>query len=423
MIGGRAALTERARRSACERVGRDGQTVESIRFEPVAGGTRSCGRSRSTAPRRSTSPTGGFREHSSREARATPREHLVDLSGLKPLEAVCATLVQQQATFRHGRSALQAYVPRPEMAGAMAELPDIYLIGAPKAGTTSITRWLESHPDIYFCRPKEPFYWSTDYPRMREHRGFATRRAYESLYESREAQAAAHRADGSTTYLYSRTAVPSILEEVPGAHFVVALRNPIDLLASWHRTQLLALNEDEPDFAAAWRRSLKGGSPRTDALDFKRVDYALIGCLGQAVQRLLKVAPRDSVHFVVFDDLTTQPAAVWVELTTFLDIPNEPTPSFKAHNPSTKMYRSPLLHRLKHRPPALLAGPIRKMRQRSLSTSNPLWSRVRRTMWRNEERPVVDEPMRRELGDFFAEDIALLGKLLGRDFSAWSSPR
>ncbi len=33
VIGRRAALTERARRWACERVGRDGQTVESVRVE------------------------------------------------------------------------------------------------------------------------------------------------------------------------------------------------------------------------------------------------------------------------------------------------------------------------------------------------------------------------------------------------------
>lgn len=303
----------------------------------------------------------------------------------------------------------------------MAPLPDIYLIGAPKAGTTSLTRWLETHPDIFFCRPKEPFHWSTDYPRMREHRGFATRAAYAALYSSDEAAAAAHRADGSTTYLYSESAVPAILQEVPAARFVVTLRNPVDLLASWHRTQLLALNEGETDFAVAWRRSLAGTVPDTDALDHKRVDYQLMGRLGAAVQRLLDNAPRDRVQFVVFEDLVARPREVWQSVTEFLGVPAEPAPSFEAHNPSTKMYRSQLLHRLKHRPPALLAGPIRKLRHRSHRTLGPARQQLRRTMWRGEEKPDLDESLRREMADYFATDVQLLGRLIGRDLSGWTS--
>lgn len=300
-------------------------------------------------------------------------------------------------------------------------LPDVYLIGAPKAGTTSLTRWLESHPHMYFCRPKEPYYWSTDYPRMREHRGYATRAAYESLYSSEEAKTARHLADGSTTYLYSETAVPSILQEVPSARFVVTLRNPVDLLASWHRTQLLALNEDETDFEAAWRRSMAGGRPQTDALDFKRVDYQLMGRLGQAVERLMRVAPPDNIHFVFFDDLAASPQQVWQDLTRFLGLASEPTPSFDTYNASDKMFRSQRLHRLKHRPPALLARPVRKLRQRSLRTSNATWSKVRRTMWRGEEKPSLDQGFRRELSEFFASDVALLGDLTGKDLSKWSA--
>ncbi len=301
----------------------------------------------------------------------------------------------------------------------MVTLPDIYLIGAPKAGTTSLTRWLETHPDIYFCRPKEPFYWSTDYPRMREHRGFATRAAYESLYASSEAARAAHRADGSTTYLYSETAVPAIIREVPDARFIVALRNPVDLLASWHRTQLLALNENETVFASAWRRSLAGEIPATDALDHKRVDYQMMGRLGQAVQRLLSTVSRERVQFVVFEDLATRPAHVWQSLTAFLGVPVDPVPSFDAHNPSTKMYRSQVLHRLKHRPPRVLAGTMRKMRQRSYRTPNPAWRKVRRVMWRSEAKPDLDESLRREITDYFGEDMQLLSDLIGQDLSSW----
>jgi hypothetical protein len=307
----------------------------------------------------------------------------------------------------------------------LVALPDFFIVGAPKAGTTSLTKWLRMHPDIFFCRPKEPFFWSTDYPRLRAHRGFDTRSAYEELYSSAEARNALHRGDGSTTYLYSETAVPDILREIPAARFLVCLRNPVDLLASWHRTQLIALNEDERDFAKAWSRSLDGRLPGADFLDPKRVDYQLMGRLGAAVQRLLDRVPAQQVCFVVFEDLATRPSVVWESITRFLDVSADPAPDFTAHNPSTKMYRSHLLHRVKHRPPKMLAAPMRVIRKRSKRSANPEWRRLRHLLWRSEARPELSDALRQELADYFAADVELLGTLIGKDLSAWSkvSPR
>ncbi|WP_040414858.1 sulfotransferase [Desulfococcus multivorans] len=39
--------------------------------------------------------------------------------------------------------------------------PDFFIIGAPRCGTTSLSRYLSKHPDICFSRPKEPHYFST----------------------------------------------------------------------------------------------------------------------------------------------------------------------------------------------------------------------------------------------------------------------
>lgn len=62
-------------------------------------------------------------------------------------------------------------------------LPNAYIVGAPKAGTTSLSQWLAQHPDVFFSVPKEPFYWASDYPGLRRHYGFETREAYEALFQ------------------------------------------------------------------------------------------------------------------------------------------------------------------------------------------------------------------------------------------------
>lgn len=300
-------------------------------------------------------------------------------------------------------------------------LADVYLVGAPKCGTTSLARWLAEHREVYLSVPKEPYFWAADYPRMRAHYGFDSRSAYEGLYANPAAQAAALRVDGSTTYLYSQCAVADIDVAVPEARFVVTVRNPVDLLVSYHRTQLVALNETETDFGAAWRRSLRGALPATDPLDPKLLDYPMVGRLGAAIERLLDTVARERVHFVLFDDLSSDPSRTWQELTDFLGVQAEPEPGFDVHNASNKAYRSAILRRLTHRPPALVEAPIRRLRQWSRTTTNPVVAAGKARMWRSEALPRVSDEVRSEVAEYLRTDIAKLATLLERSLPQWAS--
>jgi len=299
-------------------------------------------------------------------------------------------------------------------------LADLYLVGAPKAGTTSVASWLGQHPDVFWSTPKEPFYWAADYPRMRAHYGFDTRASYERLYRSPRAAAATVRGDGSTTYLYSRTAIPDILAAQPDARFIVCLRDPLDMLVSYHRTQLVALNEDEPDFGAAWRRSLEGRLPTgTDPLDPKLLDYPSVGRVGAALGRLLEHVDLERLHVVVFDDLVADPEATWGAVTAFVGIPATPRPTFEVRNMSQKMYASKALRRLEHRPPSGLERPVRVLRQWSRTTSLPAVRTIKRRMWRPEPRPVVSGEDAAAVAELLRPDVELLSELVDRDLGHW----
>jgi len=210
---------------------------------------------------------------------------------------------------------------------------------------------------------------------------------------------------------------------VDSPQFIVALRNPVDLVLSFHRTQCILLNEDEPDFEVAWRRSLAGGLPTADFLDPKLVDYPTVGRLGRAVSRLLDDVPRADVHFVRFESLQDDAPGVWAALTGFLGLPADPAPSFRAHKPSTKMYRWQTLQRLRHRPPALLDGLVRGLRHRSLRSTSPLVGRLKSSVWwRGESRPQISSTLRAELADYFAGDVDLLAQRIGADMGEWTRP-
>jgi Sulfotransferase family len=44
--------------------------------------------------------------------------------------------------------------------GKPARFPDFFLVGAPRCGTTSLSRYLAANPQVCFSRPKEPHYFS-----------------------------------------------------------------------------------------------------------------------------------------------------------------------------------------------------------------------------------------------------------------------
>lgn len=300
--------------------------------------------------------------------------------------------------------------------------PDTYIVGAPKAGTTSLSEWLASHDEVCVSVPKEPFYWAFDYPRLRAHYGFDNTDAYLALFDNEEARAATRTIDASTVYLYSEQAIPEIWDARPDARFVVCLRNPADLIVSYHRTQVVALNEPEQSLDQAWLRAVTGEGDAGNPLDPKLLDYPLVGRLGTAMRRMLDVVPADRVHVVSFDDLSSDPAGVWVRLTEFLEIPGDPQPEFEAHNTSSKMYRSRVLRNMLHRPPAPLDKAVRALRQWSRESDNKLVSRAKGMMWRSEGRPSVSPELAEELREYFRSDIEELSTLVGRDFGHWLKP-
>ena len=109
--------------------------------------------------------------------------------------------------------------------------PNVFIIGAPKCGTTSLREYLGSHPNVYACKPEEPHFFCTD-----------LKGRYNGLTEPEYLRKYFHGAnsrhkviiDKSTWYLYSKSAVLNILKFDADAKFIVMVRNPINMVYSLH---------------------------------------------------------------------------------------------------------------------------------------------------------------------------------------------
>lgn len=293
--------------------------------------------------------------------------------------------------------------------------PNFFILGAPKCGTTSMAGWLAGHPSVFLSTPKEPTYFCTDLLPGR------TRRLeeYERLFEAAGPRHAIV-GEASTGYLYSRDAVPNILDYADAARFLVMVRNPLEMAPALHSEQLFQGNEAVEDFGRAWAlQDARATGRHPDFVpptcrDPQLLLYGPFCRLGEQLDRLYANVERDRVHVVVLDDVRTDARAVYLDTLKFLGLEDDGREAFPVRN-AAKARRWPVLARSLR-----VVGTLRTRlgpTYRGLGLLNRLseWNRAPL------ERAAPAPEMRRTLEAYFRDDVARLGELLDRDLSVWLS--
>lgn len=132
----------------------------------------------------------------------------------------------------------------------MTQSPNLFVIGAPRCGTTSLFAALKQHPDIYTTVLKEPHFYACDLP-IQPHT-VTDETDYQSLF--RLAGERSWRAEGSVWYFYSRQAPELISQHHADARIVLLLRNPVKMAVSLYGLYRRTGNECETDVDRALMR-------------------------------------------------------------------------------------------------------------------------------------------------------------------------
>lgn len=302
----------------------------------------------------------------------------------------------------------------------MTPTPNLFIIGAPKCGTTSLYEYLRGHPQIFMSVVKEPCYFARDL--ARDHSGnFLVYERDEKLYADLFAAAgdAARLGEGSTRYLYSKDAPALIDQASPDARIIAMLRNPIDMIHSLHAHKLAAGTEDLADFdeaLAAEPERMKGERlpQHSNPLLATYTDRARFG---EQLPRWFDTFGRDRVHVMIFEDMVREPQQEFRRLLEFLGVdPAYQPESFAAYN-TAHGARSMLIRRvLNGRIPqwfvwGLLPRVLGDTRTRGMVRSF-------RHSWFH-RKPIKKGALRPEtrgrLEDEFMPDVARLSEMLGRD--------
>lgn len=309
-----------------------------------------------------------------------------------------------------------------------ATLPALFIVGAPRCGTTSLAGALAGHPDIAFSKPKEPHFFTALSDPIDP---AAVRRTYLDRFFPHLGPAHRVLGEGSVSTLYDPAAMRRMLRCFPAAKFVAMVRNPVQMLQSYHGRVLFLLDEDQQDFEAAWRLQAERAAGRRlprDCRDPNLLRYGDIGRIGAALQTLFDTVGRERCHVVVYDDYARDPAAVQREVLGFVGLGFDGPVDTRRRNVN-RTYRYRWLQRLLRRPPKAVAQTMVRAGkgQAAPGTKRPpvarLIHRLRKWNVAYLPRAALDPGFRRELLDTFADDVRLLSRLIGRDLTPWLEGR
>lgn len=316
--------------------------------------------------------------------------------------------------------------PSASASTATRRVPDFFIVGHPKCGTTALHEMLKRHPQIFMSEPKEPRFLASDLRDRFEIPATTTipRTLDEYLALFAGATPEQRAGEASPTYLSSQSAARSIAELQPAARIVAILREPASFLHSLHLQYVQAHVESETDLRRALSleqarrngRSVPARSHRPQVLMYsEHVRYA------DQLRRYHSVFPREQVLVLIYDDFREDNEATLRRVMRFLQVDETAGAGVRDANPTVRV-RAPRLHRLAHaisvgddRASRALRASARAVAPKRLTRESAV--AIRDRLFFTTPKP-PDERLMRELRDRYRPEVIALSDYLGRDLVA-----
>ncbi len=303
----------------------------------------------------------------------------------------------------------------------MSDLPNVFLVGAPKCGTTTIAGMLAEHPEVAVSDPKEPCFWSVEVgERPPSSINEASIRRYAEKFSGSTGKAV--RMDASTSYCWSRTALPLIEKHIGSqCRYIMMVRNPVEMALSLHAEELYACHEDLPGFEDAWTAQADRRAGRRLPAGVRtpmKLQYKYICSLGSHLEHVRAHAGERLLHVVVLDDLRSDPDRIVRGICDFLEVPHVSL-SPRVSN-VRKRHRFPSFSRYLLRPPRMLRPLEAKAKKlcRRMGLAGLRSNMLRAVAARNGSHR-LSPALRRTLVEEFEPEVLKLEGILGRRFEAW----
>jgi hypothetical protein len=310
----------------------------------------------------------------------------------------------------------------PASAAAKGRIPDFFIVGHAKSGTTALYSMLRRHPQIFMPDGKEPWFFADELHERTPPRPEGTPKTLQQYMAWFGGAGAEQRVgEASPLYLWSHTAAKRIAEVRPDARIIAILREPASFLRSLHLQFVQTYIETENDFAKA----IALEPARREGREIPRYTYWPQTLLYsehvryvEQLRRYHAVFSPEQILVLTYDDFREDNEATVRQVLRFLEV-DAGAPIEPLHANPTVRARSQRMHELLHAV-SVGRGPLSLTVKAAIKTLVP--QRLRRGAVgaiRNRllytEPPPADELVMLELRRRFKPEVVALSDFLGRD--------
>ena len=309
------------------------------------------------------------------------------------------------------------------------KLPNFFIVGSAKSGTTSIYNYLKQHPDIFMSPIKETHHFSTDIDSSKFRPDYAANLninidswldgdqkkeifhafvkdwdKYLKLFKNSENQKAI--GEVTNSYLYSKEAAKNIQSKFPEGKIIMILRNPVERAFS-HFLMDLKSGLETGSFLEAFKKDM---AKSNKGWGISNVYYE-IGMYYEQVKRYLTVFPQEQIKIILYDDYRNDAKKTLKEICNFLNIDSNFEFEFsKEHNKAMIPKSGAVALMMRQKGLKVFAKKIFPKSWKNI---------ISKIFFTNKNLPKLSVDDRKYLIELYKEDIQKLAQLINRDLTSW----
>ena len=278
----------------------------------------------------------------------------------------------------------------------------IFIVGTPKAGTTSLFHYLNAHPEIKMSSEKEPDYFSDKelYEQGLYYGGsrIENLEKYNKLFSGGKEEKIM--GEGSVSYLFYPQVPIRIKEYNPESKIIIMFRNPIERAFS--------------HYLMDYRMGLTSDSFETifdskSGLNFQQ--YFLLGNYSSQIKNYFEVFEKENIHIIWYSHFKKNTPFEVEKVFDFLNLKSTHSIDFnKVHN-SFSMPKNNFIRKI------YSAVWLRKI----LAFMFPpkLIKLVRKIIFREGNKPKLQEDLRKKIQLYYQNEIKEMEQILSVNLSRW----
>ncbi len=281
---------------------------------------------------------------------------------------------------------------------------DFFIVGAPKAGTTSLYKYLNQHQDVVMSSVKEPNYFSNEELESQDlyyaSKNITDEKDYHSLFQANGEKKKL--GEASVSYLFYPKVSKRIFTYNKDAKIIIILRNPVDRAYSHYKMDF-RLGFVKRDFEDLVLNNNQEGS-----LFYQQ--YIDLGLYHLQVKSYIDEFGSTNVCVMFYEDLKKDRATFVNNIFSFLNLKSDSNINFNLKYNKSKLPSNNFMRYL------YSISLVRKTA--SFLFNERLINFINKNFFR-ESNQEIESKVRHKLNQVFLNDIFMLEKLLNKDLSSW----